>query len=473
MAVSRRDVIAAAAPLTASLLCTPVTAASTADRSIEALRGKLAGPLYAPSDAGYAAARRGLGPTTVDDRHPALVVEPVSPDDIARTLSFARAQGLDISVRSGGHDAFGASTSASGVVIDLSRLAAISVDPATGMARAGAGGRAGMLTAAAAPHGFAPVLGTLGNVGLGGLTLGGGIGWLCGKHGAAVDHLMAVEMVTADGRFLRASARENADLFWALRGGGGNFGVATAFTYRMQPLRQVLGGNLVFKTDVARFLRFIRGFLADSPDSLDVVIVIPVAARQTVAMKVCWSGDLAEGERVIGALKAFSPPAVDLVKPQGYAAFVEAGPPIVLENQVWRGGEFDGLTDRAIDALMAVVDRGGPEACSIGIMHYMHGALCRSPAGATPFIRQPGHILYNVATAWRGFVRPAEKVQWVLDSAERLKGANSEQTYINYLSYQGAQPVRDAYGPHFARLSAIKRRYDPQNVFRNNRNIMA
>ena len=145
MSVSRREVMAAAVPLTASLLCGPVVAASGSPRSVEALRGKLTGRLYTPSDAGYGAARRGLGPTTVDDRHPALVVEPASPDDIARTLAFARERGMDISVRSGGHDAFGASTSASGVVIDLSRMAAISVDPATGVARAGAGARAGML----------------------------------------------------------------------------------------------------------------------------------------------------------------------------------------------------------------------------------------------------------------------------------------------------------------------------------------
>ncbi len=471
MLITRRDLILPALPIAAALVCRPAKAVSGTPQTAQGLRDKITGRLYTPTDAGYDSARRGLGPTPVTDRFPALVVQPESPDDIARTLEFARTHDLEVSVRSGGHDAFGASTTASGVVIDLCRMAAIRVDAATGTARAGAGARAGALTAAGGPLGLAPVLGTLGQVGLGGLTLGGGIGWLCGSYGAAVDHLLAVEMVTADGRFVQASARNHPELFWGLRGGGGNFGVATAFTYQLQTLAQVLGGTLVFKTDIARFLRFLHGFLAESPDALDLVVVLPLQPRRTVTVRLCWSGDPAEGERVVAALKAFSPPVVDTIKPQAYHSFVETGGPPPFENQFWRGGEFDGLSESAIDALAAVLDRGGPEGCAIGILHYMHGALCRTPVGSTPFIRQSGHILYNVATSWHGTTAPQEKLAWVLDAAERFRPVNSAQTYINYLSYEGAAPVRDAYGSNFKRLAAIKNRYDPHNVFHNNRNI--
>ena len=469
--VSRRDLISVAVPLTASLICGSASAQSGTPKAVEVLRGKLTGQLFTRSDPGYGTARRVLGTTPVDDRFPELVVLPAGPEDIARTLEFARTQRLDVSLRSGGHDSLGASTIAGGVVIDLSALNAITVDAASGIARAGAGARAAMLSAAAGPYGLAPVLGTFGHVGLGGLTLGGGIGWLCGSHGAAVDNLLAVEMVIADGRFVRASARENPDLFWALRGGGGNFGVATTFTYQLQPVSQVLAGTLVFKTEIASFLRFMRGFLAASPDALDLVIVLPAQPRQTAFVRLCWSGNVEEGQRVVGNLKAFSAPVVDMVKPQSHAAFFASDPPMPFENQLWRGGEFDGLNDAAIDAISSILDQGGPETCAVGIMHYMHGALCRVPAGSTPLIRPPGHILYNVAGAWNGASPPEDKHQWVLSAADQLRRVSTEQTYINYLSYEGAKPVRDAYGPFFSRLSAIKHRYDPQNVFHNNRNI--
>jgi FAD/FMN-containing dehydrogenase len=472
MTISRRRLISTVVPLTASLMYRPAWAVSGAGRSVEALRGKLKGKLYAPTDSGYDIARRGLGSTPVEDRFPALVVQPNGPEDIARTLEFARKHGLEISVRSGGHDTFGASTTPTGVVIDLSEMSAISVDAATGIARAGAGARASMLNAAGSPYGLVPVLGTAGHVGLGGLTLGGGIGWLCGSHGATVDNLLGVEMVTADGRLVRASAQENPDLFWALRGGGGNFGVATSFTYQMQRVAQVLAGKLTFKTDAAPFLRFMRDFLAQSPDELDLVVIIPVVSPQIVNVALCWSGSMEAGERTLAALKAFSAPVVDTVKMQSYSAFV-SGAVVPFENQYWRGGEFDGLSDKAIDAFSAILERGAPESCMISALHYMHGALCRTPAGSTPFIRQSGHILYYAVTTWAGANRPPEKVKWVQDTADQLRAVNSEQTYINYLSYEGAKPIRDAFGPHFGRLSAIKRKYDPQNLFHNNRNIKA
>jgi FAD/FMN-containing dehydrogenase len=440
---------------------------------VDVLRGKLRGRLYTPADSFYNLARRGLGTTPVDDRFPALVVLPEGPDDIARTLDFARAQHLEISVRSGGHDVFGASTTATGVVIDLSRMNAVSFDPATGIARAGAGARSGELIVVGAAHGRAPVLGMHPHIGLGGVTLGGGIGWLCGAYGAAVDHLFAVDVVTADGRMVRANAQENADLFWALRGGGGNFGVVTAFTYQMQPVTQVLAGAVSYKADPSKFLRFLREFLAGSPDALDIGTAISMESSPTASTMVCWSGDPAEGEKVLRPLRTFAPAMVDTIKLQNYVNFANNFPDNGLDKLFWRGGEVDGLNDSVIDAIAGIIDRKELKNCSIGVLHYMHGALCRAPAGSTPFIREQGHILYNMAAFWGGEVHPQEKMEWVRATAETLKAVNSKQTYLNYLSYEGEQPVRNTFGPHYARLQEVKRKYDPDNVFHNNRNIRA
>jgi FAD/FMN-containing dehydrogenase len=471
--ISRRNLIAAVPPLAASLLygCKPTGAVTK--QSLDALRGKLRGKLYTPSDSLYNLARRGLGTSPVEDRFPALVVLPEGPDDIARALEFARTQQLEISVRSGGHDYLGASTTAKGVLIDLARMNAVSLDPATGIARAGGGMRSGELNMAGGDHGLAPVLGMSPHIGLGGVTLGGGIGWLCGKYGAAVDHLLAVDVVTADGRMLRASAQENPDLFWALRGGGGNFGVAAVFTYKLQPVSQVLAGAIAYKVDPVRFLKFLRGFLAESPDELDMGATFTLGKDPAVFMRVCWSGDPAEGELALRPLRSFAPAMMDTVKVQGYAGFANDSPVARFNNMFLRGGEFDGLNDKVIDTLAGVIAKGGPKDCAVGVLHYMHGALCRVPAGDTPLIRTEDHILYSIVAPWEGMVRAQDKVDWALATAETLKAVNSQQTYVNYLSFEGGQYVRDAFGPHYARLQDIKRKYDPDNVFRNNRNIQA
>jgi FAD/FMN-containing dehydrogenase len=357
------------------------------------------------------------------------------------------------------------------MLIDLSRMSEVRVDPATGLAHVGAGARAGVLTASAAPHGLAPLMGMNPNVGVGGLTLGGGMGWLAGRFGATVDHLLAVELVTADGRKLRADAREHADLFWALRGGGGNFGVATAFAMRMQPVTQVLAGDIGFKAAPTRFLRFLREFLAASPDELELAVLFTLAPNPVVMVRLCWSGDPAAGERVLAPLRGFATVALDTVKPQLYGQFATAG--LRFDTMFLRGGEFSGLTDRVIDAFAGIVDQGGPKDCMIGVLHYLHGVLCRVPLDSTPFLRQAGHILYNIVAPWQGAGRQSDKIGWALGASETLRAVNSKRIYINYLSYEGGDYVRDAYGPHYDRLRAVKRRYDPDNVFRNNRNIRA
>jgi FAD/FMN-containing dehydrogenase len=473
LSISRRNLIVAGAPLAASLICGSDKVASKAvlRQSVTVLRGKLRGKLYTPSDTLYDPARRGSGTTPVDDRFPAVVVQPDAPDDIARTLEFAHTHRLEVSIRSGGHDLLGASTTANGVLIDLCQMNSVNLDPATGVVRAGGGTRAGELTSVGAAHGLAPTLGMNPNVGVGGLTLGGGIGWLSGSYGATVDNLLAVDIVTADGRVIRADAQQNADLYWALRGGGGNFGVATAFTYKMQPVSQVLAGDLGYKTEPSKLLTFLREFLAESPDELDMGILFSLGPSPTAIIRLCWSGNPADGEKALRPLRAFAPAIIDNVKLQNYVSFANGSPR--FDNMFLRGGEFDGLNDKVIEVFAGIVDKGGPKDCLVGVLHYMHGALCRTPPNSTPFIREPGHILYNVVAPWQGAARAQDKVDWALATAEALKAVNSQQIYVNYLSYEGEQYVKETFGPHYSPLQAIKRKYDPDNVFHNNRNIRA
>jgi FAD/FMN-containing dehydrogenase len=362
----------------------------------------------------------------------------------------------------------GASTAGS-VLIDLCRMDEVALDPSTNVIRAGGGARSGALFAAGRPHGVVPMLGMSPNVGIGGLALGGGIGWLSGAHGATVDHVLAVEVVTADGQHLKADARENPDLFWALRGGGGNFGVATAFTLRTLPLTSVLAGTLRFKAEPRALLRFLREFLAASADTLDIALSITLGSDPTVAIRLCWSGDAAAGDRALRPLRRFAATTGDSVSVRPLADFVDDEPQV--DGLFLRGGEFDGLTDAVIEALAAVVDEDGPKDCEIGLLHYMHGVLCRAAADDTPFVRPCGHVLYNIVAPWRAGARENENVAWALATAQTLKAVSSARTYVNYLCEEDEATVRRTYGPHYDRLRALKRAYDPDNVFRNTRNI--
>lgn len=439
-------------------------------RSVAALRAELRGRILVPTDADYSRATRGRGLAPVRDRRPALIVEPEGQADVARALAHALDRGLDVSVRSGGNDVQGASTTSDGLLLDLNRLNRIELDPGSRIVRTGAGVRAGELTAAGAPHGLVPMVGMNPNVGLGGLTLGGGMGWFAGRFGATVDHLLAAEVVTADGEIVRADAESHPDLYWALRGGGGNFGVVTSFTYRMQPVAQVLAGDLGFAAEPAEMLRFLRTFLADGPDELEIGALFTLAPDPVTLVRLCWSGDPAAGEAALRPLRRFAPAIIDSVRLQGYASFANAVSP--HDQMVCRGGELDGLDDASIDALVALIDAGGPQGCMVGVLHFIHGALCDPPSD-TPFLRTPGHILYNIVAPWQGPELASDQVSWAEAASEAMRAVTAESTYINYLSYAGEQYVRAAYGRHYERLRGIKRRYDPGNVFHNNRNIPA
>lgn len=437
---------------------------------MDALRNSLAGNLFSREDEGYGSVKRGRGSTPTDARWPQAIVQAKSVDDVARAIAFSREHDLDLSVRSGGHDMLGASTSAAGLLLDLSLMDQVELDPAAARVRVGGGALAEGLFDIGAPHGLAPVLGMSPDVGIGGLILGGGIGWISGQFGAAVDHVVAIDVVTADGRAISASVHENPDLFWAMRGGGGNFGVATAFTLRMVPLREVVTASITYRAaDPAFLLTSVAEILLEAGDPLDLDLSFTLGSDPHASVTLCWCGDRVAGERVAGRLSRIAGTVSHGTVMQPLAAFVGSqadGQPMFL-----RGGELDHLGPPTVEAIAEVVGRGGPDGCSVGLLHYMHGELCRVPINATSFVRPKGHLLYNIVASTSDCAVEPAGIAWACATWESLRSVSSPRTYPNYLCNQDEGSIRAAFEPHYERLRVIKRAYDPDNVFHGNRNI--
>lgn len=439
-------------------------------KTVKALKDRVEGRVFVQSDEGYESAKRGLGTTSTIDRQPVLIVQAKNTDDVVRTIDFACSNELDMSVRSGGHDMLGASTTPHGVLLDLCQLSQASLDPKTGLVRVGGGARADLLYKIGAPYNLAPILGMSPHVGVGGLILGGGIGWISGTFGAAVDHVTAVDVITVDGRKLTADAHQNTDLFWALRGGGGNFGVATAFTLQLHPLAEVFAGIVRFENfNPVKLLTSLGDFLSESPDSLDIEISFTLASKPTATVRLCWSGHSVSGAHPLRSLQRLAKTSECSIKRQRLADFVMDYPR--ADNLFLRGGEIGGLTQPTIQTIAGIIDKGGPEGCTLGLLHYMHGALCKVPYNSTPFIRPCGHLLYNIVSPSEGRANDPEGVAWAIETWSALQPVSSVRTYPNYLCEENEEAVQSAFGKNYERLRAIKRVYDPTNLFRNNRNI--
>jgi FAD/FMN-containing dehydrogenase len=463
MRVSRRSIVAAG----------PVLAlASRAGRGatpMEALRSRLRGRLILPGEPGYDTARRGASFGPGEDRRPAAIAQCADADDVARAIDFARRSGLPIAVKSGGHDVLAACVAEGGMMVDLSGMTGVEIDAAARTARVQPGLRSGAFIGAAAAHDLTPVLGCNPAVGVAGLTLGGGLGWFVGRHGAACDHLLAADLVTADGARLSASAEHNRELFWALQGGGGNFGVVTSLTFRLQPGAQVMGGAVGFHGEPAAFLRFYRELMANAPRELTVELTLSGGRPATIVAICCWSGAREAGERALQAVTAFATPVFGRLGPTPLQAFAVIQPP--SPGLVWRGGSLDGLSDEAITRMSAAVERA-PPGVSLGLGHYMHGAACEVSDGATAFTRRPGQFCWFVGAGWRDPAQAGGGVAAVREAVATLTPASSPRAYVNYLSRDDEGAVRDAYGaPAYRRLQALKTRYDPDNVFHGNRNV--
>jgi FAD/FMN-containing dehydrogenase len=443
---------------------------------VDALAASMTGRLLQPSDDGYNEARRvhnGL-----IDRRPALIVRCRTAADVAAAVRFARRGGHEISVRGGGHNVAGLAVADDAVMIDLAEMKDIQVDPEARTARAEGGVTWAELNAAAGEHGLAVTGGAISTTGIAGFTLGGGLGWLMPKFGLAADNLVAIELVTADGEVAEVTDASDPALFWALRGGGGNFGVATAFTYRLHRLATVTGGLIAHSIEAAPgLLRFYRDAVADVSDDLEVFAGLVHAPDgsgvQLSALVVCHTGDPNQAEADLATFKAWGSPLVVEVGPMPYAAMntiLDDGYPVGALNY-WMSSFTGGLTDELID-LAVEQFASTPSPMNAILFEHFHGAVTRVPATGTAVPhRQEGFNLL-IPSIWLDPADTEKNVSWTRATHAAFSKQLVERRWLNYLGDdQGGGAIRAAYGPNWERLVEVKRRVDPENVFHRNHNI--
>jgi len=443
---------------------------------LDDLAGRVTGSVLRPADDGYDAARRvhnGL-----IDRSPAVIIRCRSTADVAEGVRFARAVGLDICVRGGGHNVAGRAVAEDAVMIDLAELKSVSVDPEARTARAEGGLTWAELNGATAEHGLACTGGAISSTGIAGLTLGGGLGWLMAKYGLAADALLGVELVNSDGDVLDVTEASDPDLFWALRGGGGNFGIATNFTYRLHPLELVTGGLIAHPIDAAPdLLRFYRDAVADCPDDLTVFAGLVHApdgsGAKLAALVVFHTGDAEQAELDLAPFKSWGSPAVVHVERMPYPVMntlLDEGYPTGSLNywlSSFTRGVPDGLIDTMIERFASV-----PSPMSAILLEHFHGAVTRVGVTDTAVPhRAPGWNLL-LPSVWLDPAATDENIAWTRETHRALAPHLDDARWLNYLGDdQGDDAVRAAYGPNYDRLLAAKRRYDPGNVFHHNHNI--
>jgi len=452
---------------------------TTEARSSDALRAQFAGSVLSPSDGGYEDARRvhnGL-----IDRRPALVARCSGTADVQAAVRFGRERGLEIAVRGGGHNVAGNAVCDGGLMIDLSAMRGVHVDPHARRARAQGGATWGDYNRETQVYGLASTGGVVSTTGVGGLTLGGGLGWLMGKHGMAVDSLVAVELVTATGEVVRASADEHPDLFWALRGGGGNFGVATWLEYELYPVGPTVTAGLVAHPFAAArdVLRFYRDFTTSLPDELTAfagVLHAPDGSgTKLAAIIVCHAGSLEGGAAAVAPVKRFGSPVMDVIGPMPYPAvnmLFDAGFPRGALNY-WKSNFLTALGDTAIDTM---IERfaATPSPMSALLLEHFHGAATRVGPTETAFPHRT--VGYNFLTVgeWLDAAASPANVAWTRDTYAAMAPHFTTGRYVNYLNADEVaedSTVSAAFGPNWKRLREVKRRYDADNVFHLNQNI--
>jgi FAD/FMN-containing dehydrogenase len=441
----------------------------------------LHGELIEPGNPAYDEARRVFN--GMIDRRPRLIVRCANVADVISAVNFAREQGLALSVRGGGHNVAGSSMNDDGVVIDLSRMRDVRVDPVHRTARVGGGATWADLDHASHVFGLATPGGQVSSTGVGGLTLGGGIGHLSRKYGLASDNLLSVDVVLADGSFVTASANEHPDLFWAMRGAGGNFGVVTSFEFRLHPVSMVFGGPIIYPVEQVRdVLRLYRDYMAGAPDDLSVVfafMIVPPAPpfpeqlwhKTMCGLLVCYTGALEQAEAIVRPLRRFGPPALDMMGPIPYPVLQSLFDPIAPSGlqQYWKGDFVTAISDEMIE----VHARYGPRIPTpVSIVHIypVSGAVNRVGAGETAFAHRDAQFVHIIGAAYPDPADTPKNVAWVREYWSALHPYVSG-SYVNFLMEEGEERVRGSYGSNYTRLAALKQRYDPANLFRMNQNI--
>jgi FAD/FMN-containing dehydrogenase len=446
-----------------------------ADTVLRDFEATLRGPLVRPDNPEYDRARRVFN--AMIDRHPALIVRCAGAADVMHGVVFAREHGLPLSVRGGGHSVAGTAVCDGGVVLDLSSMKGVRVDPSNRTAEAQAGLLLRELDHETQAFQLATPLGVISVTGIAGLTLGGGLGWLNGKYGLACDNVLQADVVTADGQLLRASSEENADLLWAIRGGSGNFGVVTAFSYRLHPVGPVLGGYVSYPIEQSRdALRFFHAFARACPDELSLVASLGTTpdGRVGLSVAVCYCGAPEQGEQVLRPLREFGPPIADTIGLLPYRSVQSAsdvGFP-AGQQHYWKSGWLEDLTDGAIDVLLEFMTRNpSPATTGIGLQQ-MHGAASRVDSSATAFAHRAYQYDCLILAQWADPQVSAAHIDWARAFYAALEPFLTGGVYVNDLSNnEGVDRVRAAYGVNYDRLVELKNRYDPTNLFSVNHNI--
>jgi hypothetical protein len=447
--------------------------AAVSEEAIGKFSANFRGALIRPGDAAYDLARR-IWNANVDKR-PGIIAQCSGVADVIAAVNFARENDLLAAVRGGGHNVGGRALCDGGIVIDLSRMKAVHVDAKHRTARVQGGATLGDVDRETHVHGLAVPAGVISKTGIAGLTLGGGVGWLVRKHGLTCDNVISFEVVTAEGKLVTASATENPDLFWALRGGGGNFGVVTTFEFRVHPVSIVLGGLVIHPREKAvEMLTFYRTFIESAPEELTLYAVMLTNPEgiPVVAMAGCYCGDLAEGERVLGPVRAFGSPVVDAFQPMPFPilqSMLDAGFPDGNQNY-WKSTFLRGLTDEAIAVAVEHANRA-PSPLTATIIEYYGGAAGRVPTSDTAFAQRNSFYDLGILGAWASPTDSEKNISWAREFAAAMQPFSSGGYLLSFLDQEPDETIKAAFGSNYERLAAIKKKYDPTNFFRVNHNI--
>jgi FAD/FMN-containing dehydrogenase len=446
---------------------------------IDQLRADVNGQVIGPRDAEYEQARL-VFYAKFDDRLPAAIVRPRNSRDVAHVVSLARESGIELAIRSGGHSSAGHGVSDGGIVLDLSLMKGVEIDQTGRTAWVETGLTTGEATDAFAAHGLGVGFGDTGSVGVGGLTLGGGVGYFVRKNGLTIDDLLAADVVTADGELVRADDEQNADLFWALRGGGGNFGVATRFRYRLHPVDTVTGGMLVLPATPEVLAGFMEAADA-APEELSAIVNVMTAppmpflpeeleGEVIVLAMMVHAGPLDEGERAFAPFRALATPIADLVKPMKYQEMFQAEEGEFRPHAVGRTLFVDAFDRSAAEQALDHIRASSAQLAAVQL-RMLGGAMARVPADATAFAHRGRRIMIALGALYATPDEASVHTAWADAGVELLRQSDSA-AYVNFLGEEGDARVRDAYpGGAWERLAEIKRRYDPTNLFRLNQNI--
>jgi FAD/FMN-containing dehydrogenase len=453
------------------------------DSAVQEFRTRVRGELILSGDSHYDEARKIWN--GMIDRHPAMILRCAGVSDVMAAVRFAAENGLPLAVRGGGHNVAGNALCDDGLVIDFSRMKSIRVDPAMRTARAEPGVLWGEFDHETQAFGLAVTGGLVSTTGISGFTLGGGIGWLVRKLGLTIDNLISADMVTADGRLLTASEKENPDLFWAIRGGGGNFGVITSLEYRLHQVGPiVLAGMALYKMEKAgEAVRFFRDYTKSLPDELTTMAAFlkappaPFIPSQfhgapMYGVVLCYAGDVDEGVKVLEPLRSYGPPDIDLIQPMPYTALqkiLDAIEEPGVQNY-WKSHYLSSLADGAMDTIIEFAGRTHSPLTHIDV-HDLKGAFGRVSNDSTAFVSRDANYVINIVSTWTDPADNDRNVKWTRDLFDALSPYATGGAYLNFMDRHDEGRIRSAYGGNYERLVELKRKYDPTNLFHHNQNI--